>query len=55
MDAEYVAQCALAGVMNTAYLGDALPCAMPNLGPEVFSAFFGCELEYGEIHLLVHP
>lgn len=48
MDAEYNAACALAGVMNTAYLGDALPCACPNLGPEVFSAFFGCELEYGE-------
>ncbi len=48
MDAEYLAECALASVMNTAYLGDALPSAMPNLGPEVFSAFFGCELEYGE-------
>jgi hypothetical protein len=48
MDAEYLAQCALASVMNTAYLGDALPLAWPNLGPEVFSAFFGCELEYGE-------
>lgn len=48
MDADYVAACALAGVMNTDYLGDALPCAMPNLGPEVFSAFFGCELEFGE-------
>lgn len=48
MDAEYVAERALAGVMHTAYLGDALPCVIPNLGPEVFSAFFGCELDYGE-------
>jgi len=48
MDAEYIAERALAGAMNTEYLGDALPTAMPNLGPEVFSAFFGCELEYGE-------
>ena len=24
------------------------PAPMPNLGPEVFSAFFGCELDYGE-------
>src|ERR1035437_9223792 len=48
LDAEYQAQCALANVMNTKYLGDALPCAYPNLGPEVFSAFFGCEMEYGE-------
>jgi hypothetical protein len=48
MDAGYVAERAVAGVMNTDYLGDALPCAHPNLGPEVFSAFFGCELEYGD-------
>ena len=39
---------ALARVMNTEYLGDALPTAWPNLGPEIFSAFFGCELEYSE-------
>jgi len=48
MDAQYIAECALAGAMNTNYLGDALPGAIPNLGPEVFSAFFGCELEFGE-------
>jgi len=48
MDAEYVAESALAGVMNTQYLGDALPQAWPNLGPEVFSAFFGCEMAYTE-------
>lgn len=47
MDAEYCADCALASVANTQYLGDALPHAEPNLGPEVFSAFFGTELEYG--------
>ncbi|MHB1456099.1 MAG: trimethylamine corrinoid protein 2 [Armatimonadota bacterium] len=47
MDAEYNAECALAWTMNTAYYGDALPAAYPNLGPEVFSAFFGCELEFG--------
>ncbi|MBI5092205.1 MAG: trimethylamine corrinoid protein 2 [Candidatus Hydrogenedentes bacterium] len=47
LDAQYVAERAVAGVMNTEYLGDALPCAWPNLGPEVFSAFFGQEMEYG--------
>lgn len=47
MDSQYVAECALHHVMNTDYVGDALPIAWPNLGPEVFSAFFGCELEYG--------
>jgi len=48
MDVDYQAERALAYVMNTDYLGDAIPHAMPNLGPEVFSAFFGCELEFGE-------
>lgn len=48
MDTERVAEDALAAAMNTEYLGDALPHSFPNLGPEVFSAFFGCALEYTE-------
>ena len=48
MDAEHVAHRTLAGVMNTEYLGDAIPGVSPNLGPEIFSAFFGCEMEFGE-------
>jgi hypothetical protein len=47
-DSEYVVERAFTDVMNTDHLGDALPHAYPNLGPEVFSAFFGCELEFGE-------
>ena len=48
MDAERVAEEAVAQVRNTEYLGDALPRIWPNLGPEVFSAFFGMEMEYTE-------
>jgi hypothetical protein len=48
LDTEYHIEAAVAAVMNTAYLGDALPRVYPNLGPEVFSAFFGAELEFGE-------
>lgn len=48
MDVEQKVRQAVAGAMNTEFLGDALPLAYPNLGPEIFSAFFGCELEYGE-------
>mgnify|MGYP001556701447 CR=1 FL=1 len=48
MDVEQRTRQAVATVMNTEYLGDALPTAWPDLGPEIFSAFFGCELEYGE-------
>lgn len=48
MDTERVVETALASAMNTDFLGDALPNAWPNLGPEVFSAFFGMEMEYTE-------
>jgi hypothetical protein len=47
-DATFQAECASAWVKNTEYLGDALPFAWPNLGPEVLAACFGCELEFGE-------
>lgn len=46
MDVEWVADVAYAAAMNAEYLGDALPATHPNLGPEVFSAFFGAELEF---------
>jgi hypothetical protein len=48
MDPERIADTALCNTGNTVYCGDALPCAFPNLGPEVFSAFFGMEMEYSE-------
>lgn len=46
LDTDYLVASRVAGVMNTDCLGDALPNAYPNLGPEVFSAFFGCEMEF---------
>jgi len=48
MDVSYGAEKTLATAMGYEYLGDALPHVFPNLGPEVFSAFFGTRLEYGE-------
>ena len=48
MDTERVVETALAVALNTEFLGDALPNAWPNLGPELFSAFFGTEMEYTE-------
>lgn len=48
LDTDYMVASKVAGVMNSDYLGDALPNAYPNLGPEVFSAFFGCEMEFSE-------
>jgi hypothetical protein len=43
----YVAQ-AVAAAKNMLFLGDALPSTFPNIGPEVFSAFFGMELDYSD-------
>ncbi|MCA9417340.1 MAG: trimethylamine corrinoid protein 2, partial [Candidatus Omnitrophica bacterium] len=48
LDSEFQAEWHFAQVSNTEYLGDALPMAWPNLGPDLFSAFLGCELEFGE-------
>ncbi len=48
LDTEHVAAQAHARLMNTVHFADSLPIAWPNLGPEVFSAFYGCEIEYGE-------
>jgi hypothetical protein len=48
LDADYAAEAARAEVLNTEYLGDALPHVMPYLGPELFSAFFGCDLEFDD-------
>lgn len=48
MDTEHVVRSAEVRLLNTVYFADSLPIAWPNLGPEVFSAFYGCEMEYGE-------
>jgi hypothetical protein len=45
-DSAFQAEAALARCSNAIYLGEALPVAYPNLGPEVFSAFYGCDLEF---------
>ncbi|MDZ4198324.1 MAG: hypothetical protein U1E27_03470 [Kiritimatiellia bacterium] len=48
MDTDYVVRAAVARMSNTVHFADALPVIFPNLGPEVFSAIYGCEMEYGE-------
>ena len=47
-DAQYNAELALASLSNQAFLGDTLPIAFPNLGPEIFSAFYGCPIHFGD-------
>jgi hypothetical protein len=46
MDIEYRTETAAAGLHNTVHFADNLPIAWPNLGPEIFSAFYGCEMVY---------
>jgi hypothetical protein len=48
MDAAYQAELALANVKNCEFLGDTLPAVFPNLGPDLFAAMYGCELEFGD-------
>ena len=47
-DAEFQAERTCASLANTVHYADSLPVAHPNLGPEVFSAFYGCDLIFGE-------
>ncbi len=48
MDTEYLVARTVARMANSVQYADALPVAYPNLGPEVFSAYYGCPMVYGE-------
>lgn len=48
LDAEFQAHWHLTILSNREYLGDTLPVAFPNLGPELFAAFYGCPLHFGD-------
>lgn len=47
-DIDYVIRRERYNFENTYYAGEAYPGAYPNLGPDVFGAYFGCNLEFGE-------
>ncbi len=47
MDTEFAVECSVARLHNRVHYADALPVTYPNLGPEVFSAFYGCPLSFG--------
>lgn len=48
MDLDYRMHEQIHRIENTHYLGDSLPIAWPNMGPEIFSAWCGCGYNYGE-------
>jgi hypothetical protein len=48
LDTDYQAERHLAALSNRLFLGDTMPIAWPNLGPEIFSAFYGCPMHFGD-------
>ncbi len=48
-DAEYQVDYFLHSIRNRTFHGETFPIFYPNLGPNVFAAFHGAELEYGEV------
>jgi hypothetical protein len=48
LDTEYQAELKLAQLSNREFLGDTMPVAYPNLGPEIFSALYGCPIHFGD-------
>ena len=48
LDTEFMLKNGRAGIENTYFGGDAFPLLWPNLGPDVFGAFFGLDLNFAE-------
>ncbi|MBN1582327.1 MAG: hypothetical protein JXA89_16595 [Anaerolineae bacterium] len=48
LDVEYRTEFKLAELQNQQFLGDTMPVAWPNLGPEIFSSFYGCPIHFGD-------
>ncbi len=49
MDSEYQVDTFLESIAGKTFDGDTFPYFWPNLGPEVWAAFYGMELEFGEV------
>lgn len=48
LDIDFIAEKFDIILSNTEYFADSLPIAFPNMGPEIFSAWCGCEYEFGK-------
>lgn len=55
LDVEFRAEQMATRLANVEYLGDALPIAVPNMGPEIFSAWCGCPYHFGETTTWTDP
>lgn len=48
-DTEYQVEKYIRSIQNKVFLGETFPVYWPNLGPNVFAAFYGCPVEFGEV------
>lgn len=48
LDVEYHVERGLAGLKSRTFVGDDIPAWMPNVGPELTSTLWNCELEFGK-------
>jgi len=48
-DTEYQVDSFIESIKGVQFIAETFPVYMPNLGPEVYAAFFGCELEFKEV------
>ena len=48
-DAEFQVDCFLESIRGRRFHGETFPVFWPNLGPNVYAAFHGAELDYGEV------
>ncbi len=48
LDVAFRAETIALHLENFEYIADSLPIAWPNMGPEIFSAWCGCDYKYGE-------
>jgi hypothetical protein len=51
IDAEFQAEWSLAHLSNQLFLGDTMPVAWPNLGPEIMAACYGCPMQTAEYNV----
>lgn len=48
LDTQYQVELAVAYLHNQYFLGDTMPVTFPNLGPEILSAIYGCQIHFGD-------
>lgn len=53
-DAEYQVDAFIQSIKGRKFLAETFPVYSPNLGPNVYAAYHGAELEYGEVTSWVH-